>query len=573
MQYLSRRTASAFLALAITTPLVTSLPAVANGKLTQPGTVMNYFNPFQKKQGYLNQSQDRLIKKKRFKTENVAVKAQPVTNRELGIFALVPHDKLTDLDFANQLLANKRVNGLSVLVPWSTIQTSEDNFNWEPVDQLVSACEKAGKTLILRVSACGIDTPDSDGKQVISDLPKWVIDSGIKTIKYTDPQGREHQMPLFWDKDYLAKWSNFIVEMADKYDKNPNIHSIGITGGGYQGSTSVIPGAEHKANNAKGEVIDLNAAMKKEYGMTQRELVTHWKYVSDLFPKHFHQARLNFNINPPVRGRAGEDSLDEIADYLVYRYGERVFVTRQGFETGRHKFDDYRLLLKYRNDTLTGIQFPDKLVVGDAEKIVKNALDDGVSFVEVPPSLLDNKDEKLQAAFDQLQSHIGYQIVSQKATLSEKLAAGEPAKASFAFMNIGAAPALRPERMFDKDTPSSYRVQIEFRDAEGKPVLQNLHTPPTPTTRWVAGQTFTWEEELKMVDANKRQLPPGEYTAYLSIVDPNSQRKILFLNATTATSGTAPTSTDTVELGKVLVTANAASENKMEASAGSPQGN
>lgn len=572
MNKLSRRTASLFLALATTLPLASSLPAVANGKLSNPGTVMNYFNPFQKKQTYLNQSQDRVIKKKRFKAENAqVVDGQPVNNRELGFFVIVPPEKLTDLEYAEKLLADRNVNGLSLLVPWSMIQTGEDTFNWQPVDQLLSACEKAGKTAILRISACGVDMPAADGKDIISDIPKFVLDGGLKTIKYTDPQGRSHTMPLFWDKDYMAKWSNVIVELADKYDKSPTIHSIGITGGGFQGGTSVVPGPENKSTNAKGETVDLNGAMKSEYGMTQRELVTHWKYVSDLFPKHFKQAHLNFNINAPVRGRAGEDSLDEIADYLIYRYGERVFVTRQGFASGRHKFDDYRLMIKFRNDTLTGVQFPNNIETADIDKIVKNALDDGVSYVELPPALLTSEDPKVQQALAHLQTHIGYQLVSQKVTLPERLATGEPAKASFTFMNIGAAPALRPERMFDKEAPSSYRVQIEFRDADGKPVLQNVHTPPMPTTKWAAGQIVTWEEELKMIDANKRQLPAGEYTAFLSIVDPNVNRKLLFLNAT---SGSKPTSTDTVEIGKIVVTASSATDTKMEATAGStPQGN
>jgi hypothetical protein len=562
MFYLSRRTAAAFLAVSVTMPLLSAAPALANGH------PLNYLNPFGKSQGYLNQSQDRVIKKKHFKTEAVPVQAGPVSNRELGFFVEVPTDKIGDADYATKLLADPRVNGLSLLVPWSMIQTGEDQFNWAPIDSMLNACTKAGKTAILRVSAGGLDVPTADGKDIVGDVPKFLIDGGLKTIKYTDPQGRPHMMPLFWDKDYLAKWSNFIVEMADKYDKNPTIHSIGITGGGYQGTTSVVPGPENKAVGKTGEPIDLNSAMKSEYKMTQRELVTHWKYTSDLFPKHFKQAHLNFNINPPVRGRAGEDSLDEIADYLIYRYGERVFVTRNGYETGRHKFDDYRLMIKYRNDTLTGIALPSTLNVADIDKIVKNALDDGVSYVELPPSLLASEDATVKAALAHLQQHMGYQIVSQKATVPNKLATGETMKASFSFVNVGAAPAIRGERLFDKDAPASYRVQIELRDADGKPVLQNVHTPPTPTTKWAPGQTITWEEDLKMIDGNKHALPPGEYTAFLSIVDPNANRKILFLNAT---SGDKPTSTDTVELGKVIVTANASATtpvSKMEASAG-----
>ncbi len=569
MLYLSRRMGAVFFALAITIPLATTAPAVANGK-DGVSEIGKYFNPFQKKQGYLNESQDRIIKKKKFKAGAVPA-SEAVANKELGFFAVVPTDKLSDADYAGQLLANKKINGLSVLIPWSALQPSEENFNWQTVDQLLAACEKSGKTLILRVSACGVDVATSDGKQVVSDLPKWVIDGGIKTVKYNDAQGREHLMPLFWDKAYLAKWSNFVQEMAERYDKNPNLHSVGITGGGFQGGTSVLPGADATALNEQGEKVEVITALKKDYAMTQRELVTHWKYVSDIFPKYFHTAHLNFNINAPIRGRAGEDSLDEIADYLIYRYGERVFVTRQGMESGKHKFDDYRLLLKFHNDTLTGVQFPDNIQVVDMPKIVKNVLDDGISFAEIPAKVLTSEDAAVQASLGNLASHIGYQLISQKATLSDKIASGQTLKASFTFVNVGAAAALRPERMFDKDAPSSYRLQIELRDSDGKPVLQNVHTPPTPTNKWTPGQTITWEEELKTIDANKRQLPPGEYSAFVSLVDPNVNRKLLFLNATSAST---PASTDTVEVGKVVITAATSADTKMEASAsGSSQGN
>lgn len=566
MSYVSRRTAAGFLAIALTIPFVGSVPAVANGGNT-PKEYAKYLNPFQKK-GYLNQSQDRVIKKTKLKTQNMPVAAQQIANPGQGIFAVIPSDKTADLELVDTTLANPKVNGVSILVPWSQIQTGEEQFDWRPVDNVIASAAKAGKTVILRVSACGVDLPDGD-KQVVSDIPKFVLDSGIKTIKYTDPAGRARQMPLFWDKDYLAKWSNFVIELADRYDKNPTLHSIGITGGGFQGGTSVVPGTEMKSVDDKGAPVDLNAAMKSQYGMTQRELVTHWKYTADLFPKHFKTARLNFNINAPVRGRAGEDSLDEIADYLIYRYGQRIYVTRNGFEGGRHKFDDYRLLVKFRGDTLTGVQFPPTANLVDFEKASKNALDDGVSFVEVPLTVLNSKDAPVQTALDNLATHVGFQLVKQSASLPDKIAAGQPVKASFSFVNVGAAPALRPERMFDKDAPSSYRIQLEFRDADGKPVLQNVHTPPTPTSKWTPGQTVTWDEELKMIDANKRQLPPGEYTAWLSIVDPNANRKIQFVNATTKDK---PASADTVEVGKIVVTA--AVEPKMEANAGgNAQGN
>jgi hypothetical protein len=542
MPRFSRRFAVSLLLVAVSLPLISCPQAQSNGK-TGAGQLAGYLNPFQKKQKNLNQSQDRIIKKKSFKTGNMPA-AQAVTNREIGFFVIVPSDKISDSEYVKTLLSNDKVNGLSATLPWSLLEPSEDSFNWAPLDQLLSACESQHKTLILRIATAG------SGSQ--SETPKWVFDSGVKSISYTAADGTPHTMPIFWDKDYLAKWANFVTELSERYDKNPTLHSIGITGGGFSGGTAVLPPAAKAASGESGaKPADLQAVLKKDYGMTQRQLVEHWKYVADVFPKHFQNARLNFAINPPVPGRTGEDALDEIADYLVYRYGQRVYLTRQGVSSGKHGFDDYRLLLKFRNDTLTGLQLTDDVKGEDLAKIAKHALDDGVSFAELPAAIVESKDETVQSALTDLAAHIGYQLMSQNTTIPAKLGIGEPLKASFAFVNVGAAPALRPERNFDKDTPMSYRVLVELRDATGKPVLQNVHTPPTPTSHWEPGKPVTWDEELKMTDSNKHQLSPGEYTVWLSIIDPNGNRKLQFIQAT---SEGKTASTDTAEVGKLVIT-------------------
>lgn len=555
MNYFSRRVSAAFLALAISLPMVTCGQAFANGK-SGATEYAKYLNPFQKKgPGNLNKSQDRIIKKKAFKPNAMPdFKVQPAVNRELGFFAIVPSDKLNDMEYASAILADTRVNGLSATIPWSLLSPTEDNENWQPIDQLLSVCKSAGKTLILRVSTAGVDLPaGADSKQTTPDTPKWVLDGGAKSVTFESLDGKQHVMPLFWDKDYLAKWSNFVHEFATRYDKNPDIHSIGVTGGGFGGNTSVLPDYPARVvstDKEKPGFIDLEKALKTQHGMTERQLVEHWKYAADIFPKRFQTARLNFAINAPVPHRWGEDSLDEISDYLVYRYGERVYLTRMGLHDGKHGFDDYRVLLKFRNDTLTGIQINNDMKLDELPKLAKHALDDGVSFAELPPAVLGSKDEAVKTALADFSEHIGFQLVKQKASVQEKIAVGQPLKASFTFVNVGATTAMRPERNFDKDTPTSYRVQIELRDAEGKPVLQNVHTPPTSTCQWKPGQAVTWEQDLKMVDGNKHQLQPGEYTAWMSLVDTNNKRKLAFLNAT---SGENATSTDSVELGKVVI--------------------
>lgn len=552
----SLRVIAASLALCSTIALPNRLPAEAQST----SGFKQYFNPL-RKQGYVNTSQDRTIKKRHFKQSDDGSSLR-VANRELGLFAIVPPEKTGDAAFVEKLLADDKLSGITVYVPWSAVEPGEDNYNWKPVDQILDQCSQHKKTAILYVTTAGLDLPAAGAAKTACDTPEWVFSSGVKSLAYKSADGTTHTMPIFWDKNYLAKWSNFVSEFGDRYDSNPNIQSIGITGGGILGDTQVVPPSA-TAQDKTGKTASLAAVLKSDYGMNERQLVEHWKYVADLFPKHFHRTHLNFEVNAPVSGKMGEESLDEISDYLVYRFGERVYLTRAGYTTGKHNFDDYRILLKFRNDTLTGVRLQDNLKTADIAKIADNALDDGISFVQLPLGLLNSADSAVQSALDRLACRAGYRIVCQQVSVPDKVPSGQPLKATFAFINTGAAAALRPERNLDKDTAASYRVALELRDAEGKPVLMNLHTPPVPTNEWQAGKPVTWDKELRMMDSDKHQLPAGEYSVWISLVDSDGKQKIAFLIG--ANDGKA-TCVDSAKIGSLTIT-NAVAETQPQPSA------
>jgi hypothetical protein len=238
------------------------LPVQKAHAKNSPGEIIKYFNPIPEKKHYLNEGQDRLIKTKKFKSVTVEG-AQPVFNKEIGLFAVIPTDKLSQNQVITDVLSKPMVSGISVTIPWKVLEPKEDEFNWQPIDNLLELLKPSGKSLILRVSTCGVDTvpegfqaakaEEGDKKQTLeSDTPSWVFSGDVKTMEYTGNDGKQHLMPIFWNTNYLAKWSNFITEMGEKYDKNPNIHSIGITGGGVAGSTLVVPDVTgEKGNYAK----------------------------------------------------------------------------------------------------------------------------------------------------------------------------------------------------------------------------------------------------------------------------------------------------------------------------------
>lgn len=514
--------------------------------------VMKYFNPLPQKQ-YLNENQDRIIKKQAFKVSELP-NSPPVKNSELGFFATVPGDKLLDMDYVAKLLESDRTTGISALVPWKLLEPQEEKYNWQPVDNLLSLCQKYHKNLIIRVSTSGVDIPGEATGKADSDTPSWVFEQGAKSVKYLDKDNKSHLMPIFWDQTYLAAFSNFINEMGSRYDKNTLIHSIGITGGGFRGGTAVVPttiakdGGEKTATNETGfsSQSQVEDYLRKQQGLNQKQIVDHWKYVADLFPQAFPNTRLNFAINPPTPNRAGEDALDEISDYLIYRYGGHVYVTRQDLKNGKHGFDDYRVLLKFRPDTYAGLALLPGISAEDMDKISKTALDDGVSFIELPQETLNSQDAVIKTALDKLASHMGYQIISQKAAIPAELAQGEQLKAEFTFLNVGDATPKRPVRELDKDVASSYKVMIELKDADGKVVAKVLHTPEKKTETWKAGEAVTWQQSLKMP-----QLAAGDYDATLSLYDPNGDKKINLLDGRNADK---TITVSDIPLGKLKIT-------------------
>src|SRR5579871_5558738 len=112
-------------------------------------------------------------------------------------------------------------------------------------------------------------------------------------------------MPIFWDSVYLAKWANFVNAMGKRYDNNTALHSVGITGGGMLGGTPVLA----NACVDKQQRQELTQTLTSDDKMNAHQMVEHWKYVADLFPRAFTKTRLNFDVDAPLDTKVGQNSL------------------------------------------------------------------------------------------------------------------------------------------------------------------------------------------------------------------------------------------------------------------------
>jgi hypothetical protein len=480
--------------------------------------MMRYLKPTERKND-LNEAQDRTIKQRTFKSEQNS-DTHGVLNPAIGVYACVSTTELKDSEALKKLLGSDKVAGLSALVSWSELEPVEGEYQWNIIEDALKLCQSHGKYLILRVSTCGLDNANQGGD---SDTPNFVFTAGSKALTYNGVDGKAHRMPIFWDKTYLAKWANFVKDMGDKFDKNESLHSVGITGGGILGSTLIVPDFNHTADS----YTTLEQTLTQDHGMTSQKIIEHWKYVADLFPKSFEKTRLNFDIDAPVQSRGGQTMLDEISDYLVYRYGERIFITRQNIADAKHGFDQYRVIVKLKNDTYTGYALNDKVTDSDLPKLVKNSLNDGVSFMEIPHKYFADENPAVVAALENLKDHLGYQIACRQAKIDTDIKCGAPVKASFVFANFGSSAPIRPSRQLDKDLPSSYQIGLEIQDEAGKSIVLSLITPSIPTTHWFSGKPISCSSSFRLPE----HLKPGEYSVSLALVNKETKKRIRIIDA------------------------------------------
>lgn len=263
-------------------------------------------------------------------------------------------------------LNDSLIFGLSWRFKWSAIEPKDGQINWELVDRAIEATAKAGKKVMLRVVA-GINTP------------KWVYKTGARPFdfKNTDlahPENykQDMRMPVPWDEIYLQRWERFIKAFGKRYNENPNIYSIQMTGGGYIGEMN-LPKAHDKW---------------KQVGYSDEKLISAWKRIIDAYRNSFPDIPTNLDINEPL-GKDKSDVLEPIVSYVLSIYPAKVYLQQNGMRADFPENRRIRRIIREASKrTIVGYQmlggrgFVDK-ETGDRMTAFRNAIEDHVSYVEV----------------------------------------------------------------------------------------------------------------------------------------------------------------------------------------------
>jgi len=297
-----------------------------------------------------------------------------------GVYSVGTGDEST----LNSLLANQSVDGLTLLekISWKDIEPSEGSFNWEGIDPIITKARTYKKKIMLRIVA-GTYTPD------------WVYAAGAQKFEFIDlnpnhaTYGQTMYMPLPWDEVYLEKWADFIKTFGERYNNEPLVTIIQMTGGGWGGEMHL----PEKTN----ETLWLS------YGYSEEKLINAWKIIIDSYAGAFPNKQIAIDIATPVH--FGDDPFQIVEDVVAYGYqkaGSQFSVQGNWLAANtQDDFPEYALIKSYSSKTSVGFQMIWSYTQDNGQRLggtlrdsIQRGLDAGAKYLEI--FLVDIQNSNLQ---------------------------------------------------------------------------------------------------------------------------------------------------------------------------------
>jgi len=250
-----------------------------------------------------------------------------------GVYALGLQNRPTPA----VVLANRNVDGVALRYAWGELEPQDEVFNWSIIDRDIADAKAHGKKVSFNITP-GMHTP------------AWVYERGAAAFEFVwdKPWGQAacstRKIPVPWDPVYLSKWLGFVKALGNRYDREPIVTHVKLTGINARTSETILP-------RARGELIS-NGAMScpsgddvsnwQRVGYTRAKVLTTWRIISDTFAQSFPDKKLALMIGPnglpPIDGsgkvmgkkRADQKGVQDVISLSVERYGRRFILQNNG---------------------------------------------------------------------------------------------------------------------------------------------------------------------------------------------------------------------------------------------------
>ncbi len=209
------------------------------------------------------------------------------------------------------------LDGVIIIVPWSVVEPSPDNYDFSKIDNLVNIWYKAGKSVVLRIITYG----QKGGNKV---TPKWVFEK-VSYIEFHSKKRGVVRIPKVWDNKFLEIYSHYIKKLSEHYNDDPKVKYIEI-GIGHIGYLTAQPAPE---------AVDafLNA------GWNLKIWEDYVKKVIDLYCKYFTQKRLILTVTPLfIRSYYVKDHIQVAEDIIQYAVMNHYYILFKGISEDYNEF-------------------------------------------------------------------------------------------------------------------------------------------------------------------------------------------------------------------------------------------
>jgi hypothetical protein len=202
---------------------------------------------------------------------------------------------------AGTAISNANCDGVRWLLRWSDVEATPDIYTWQYLDDAVAWSAANNKK-------CGISI--NAGK----DCPSWLYAAPYNAQSYMmqdTPGAVGRTIPVPGDPIFMTRWQKFITYFGARYNSNPAVSYIIITGIGNHDEWDIAPGTQDTA----------------ALGSTQAE-VNAWKssakQIIDFYMSSFPSTTVIGLPVPPFNpSNAAEDpliSMREVSDYAANIY-------------------------------------------------------------------------------------------------------------------------------------------------------------------------------------------------------------------------------------------------------------
>jgi hypothetical protein len=192
-----------------------------------------------------------------------------------------------------RILSNRYVDGVTLRFSWDRLEPSEGRYDWSRLDGRIAQARSHRKKVSITVEAG-------------SRTPAWVYTAGARPFSYrwTRVWGRplcsEQQLPVPWNEVFISKWRAFVRQLGLRYDRDPTVVMVKITGVNSDTGETNLPRMKAKTIKRGGRtcLTSDDLAEWQQLGYSRDNLMAAWKVIADTFSRSFPHKKIAIMTGP-----------------------------------------------------------------------------------------------------------------------------------------------------------------------------------------------------------------------------------------------------------------------------------